>query len=156
VIFRDDGVYTLLPTQPALIGSLEIDKHLETLQLLNVGTHAFRFGTIESPIRVRAGAVHLPPNFAVRSPEFGMVLNGYSTLEGDLDYRVRTDIIERLRFGSLTSLPNRIPLIGAVLHDINPFTLLEGIELEVTVQGNVFQHDDQGQTDVHVNTSIIR
>jgi sulfur relay (sulfurtransferase) DsrF/TusC family protein len=35
VIFRDDGVYTLLPTQPALIGSLEIDKHLETL-LLNV------------------------------------------------------------------------------------------------------------------------
>jgi sulfur relay protein TusC/DsrF len=36
VIFREDGVYTLLATQPALIGSLEIDKHLETLQLLNV------------------------------------------------------------------------------------------------------------------------
>lgn len=36
VIFRDDGVYTLLATQPSLIGSLEVDKHLETLQLLNV------------------------------------------------------------------------------------------------------------------------
>jgi sulfur relay (sulfurtransferase) DsrF/TusC family protein len=36
VIFRDDGVYTLLPTQPALIGALDIDKHLETLQLLKV------------------------------------------------------------------------------------------------------------------------
>jgi sulfur relay protein TusC/DsrF len=36
VIFREDGVYTLMATQPALIGSLEIDKHLETLQLLNV------------------------------------------------------------------------------------------------------------------------
>ena len=36
VIFRDDGVYTLLTTQPALIGSLGTDKHLETLQLLNV------------------------------------------------------------------------------------------------------------------------
>ena len=36
VVFRDDGVYTLLPTQPALIGALDIDKHLETLQLLNV------------------------------------------------------------------------------------------------------------------------
>jgi sulfur relay protein TusC/DsrF len=36
VIFCGDGVYTLLATQPALIGSLEIDKHLETLQLLNV------------------------------------------------------------------------------------------------------------------------
>jgi sulfur relay (sulfurtransferase) DsrF/TusC family protein len=36
VIFRDDAVYTLLPTQPALISTLELDKHLETLQLLNV------------------------------------------------------------------------------------------------------------------------
>lgn len=36
VIFRDDGVYTLLATQPSLIGSLDLDKHLETLQLLNV------------------------------------------------------------------------------------------------------------------------
>jgi sulfur relay (sulfurtransferase) DsrF/TusC family protein len=36
VIFREDGIYTLLPTQPALIGMLEIDKHIETLKLLNV------------------------------------------------------------------------------------------------------------------------
>lgn len=36
VIFREDGVYTLLATKPSLIGSLEVDKHLETLQLLNV------------------------------------------------------------------------------------------------------------------------
>jgi sulfur relay protein TusC/DsrF len=42
VIFRDDGVYTLLPTQPALIGSLDIDKHLETLRLLNVRLMAER------------------------------------------------------------------------------------------------------------------
>jgi sulfur relay (sulfurtransferase) DsrF/TusC family protein len=47
VIFRDDGVYTLLPTQPALIGSLEIDKHLETLQLLNVRLIAERESLIE-------------------------------------------------------------------------------------------------------------
>lgn len=36
VVFRDDGVYTLLPLQPALIGALGVDKHMETLQLLNV------------------------------------------------------------------------------------------------------------------------
>jgi len=36
VIFLDDGVYTLLPTHPSRIGSLEVDKHLETLPLLNV------------------------------------------------------------------------------------------------------------------------
>ena len=36
VIFKDDGVYTLLPAQPSSIGSLEVEKHLETLPLLNV------------------------------------------------------------------------------------------------------------------------
>ena len=36
VVFRDDGVYTLLATQPSLIGSLALDKHLETLQMLQV------------------------------------------------------------------------------------------------------------------------
>ena len=36
VVFRDDGVYTLLPSQPALISALGVDKHLDTLQLLNV------------------------------------------------------------------------------------------------------------------------
>ena len=36
VIFRDDGVYTLLPTEPSRIGSLGLDKHLETLPLLHV------------------------------------------------------------------------------------------------------------------------
>lgn len=36
VVFREDGVYTLLPTQPSLIGAPEIDKHIETLRLLNV------------------------------------------------------------------------------------------------------------------------
>jgi hypothetical protein len=85
-----------------------------------------------------------------------MVINGYSTLEGDLDYVVRTDIIERLRFGSITSLPDRIPIIGKVLRYVNPFTLLDGIALEVTVQGNAFKHDDQGKSDVRVHTSIVR
>jgi sulfur relay (sulfurtransferase) DsrF/TusC family protein len=36
VIFREDGTYMLLPTQPALIGALEIEKHIDTLKLLNV------------------------------------------------------------------------------------------------------------------------
>jgi hypothetical protein len=32
VISRDDTVYTLLPTPPALLGSLDIERHLETRQ----------------------------------------------------------------------------------------------------------------------------
>ncbi len=34
VVFADDGVYTLLPTSPELIGSGTIGKHVQTLQLL--------------------------------------------------------------------------------------------------------------------------
>ena len=139
----------------ALTGLFARDGQLGSA-LVHLGKQAFIFGTIESPIQVRAGEVHLQPNFAVRSPKFGMVINGYSTLEGDLDYVVRTDIIERLRFGSITSLPNRIPIIGKVLRYVNPFTLLEGIALEVTVKGNAFKHDDQGRSDIQVHTSIIR
>jgi len=52
VIFRDDGVYTLLSTQPALIGSLEIDKHLETLQLLHVRLIAERESLTERNLSV--------------------------------------------------------------------------------------------------------
>jgi hypothetical protein len=105
---------------------------------------------------VRAGAVHLQPNFEVRSPEFSMLINGYSTLEGDLDYRVRTDLIERLRFGSITNLPNQLPIIGDVIRSINPFTLLEGIELEATMQGNAFRKNAEGKIDLNVHTSILR
>jgi hypothetical protein len=123
--------------------------------LVSLGSKAYRFGTIESPIRVQAGEVRLQPDFKVRSPEFGMVINGHSTLEGDLDYHIRTDLIERLRFGSITSLPNRIPLIGEALQYINPFTLLEGIELEATVQGNAFSKKADGKSDIHVHTSIL-
>jgi hypothetical protein len=124
--------------------------------LTSLGRQSFVFGTIESPIQVQAGTVRLQPDFEVRSPEFGMRINGSSTLEGDLDYHVRTDLIERLRFGSITSLPNRIPVIGNVLRYINPFTLLEGVELEATVQGNVFRKNADGKLDIAVQTSILR
>jgi hypothetical protein len=124
--------------------------------IAGLGKRAYVFGTIESPIQVRDGEVHLKPDFEVRSPEFGMTINGYSTLEGAVDYHVRTDLIERLRFGAITSLPNRIPIIGPVIRHVNPFTLLKGIELEATIEGNVFHTNAEGKMDVDVTTSIIR
>jgi hypothetical protein len=139
----------------ALTGLFAADGQLGS-EIVRLGKQAFIFGTIESPIQVQAGEVHLKPNFAVRSSRFGMVLNGSSTLEGDLHYHVRTDLIERLRFGSITSLPNRIPILGPVLRYMNPFTLLEGIELEATVQGNAFRKNAEGKIDIEVNTSILR
>jgi hypothetical protein len=139
----------------ALTGLFAADGQLGS-EIVNLGRQAFSFGTIQSPFQVQAGEVHLKPNFEVRSSRFGMVLNGSSTLEGDLHYHVRTDLIERLRFGSITSLPNRLPILGPVLRYMNPFTLLEGIEVEATVQGNAFRKNAEGKIDVEVNTSILR
>ncbi len=139
----------------ALTGLFAADGRLGS-ELVSLGKKAFIFGTIESPIQVQAGEVHLKPNFEVRSPGSVWCINGSSTLEGDVNYHVRTDLIERLRFGSITSLPNRIPIIGPVLRYINPFTLLEGIELEATVQGNAFRKNAEGKIDIDVHTSILR
>jgi hypothetical protein len=122
--------------------------------IASLGRKAFVFGTLESPIHVQAGVVRLQPDFEVRSPELSMVINGYSTLEGSVDYHVRTDIIERLRLGSITSLPNQLPIIGSLLPSIDH--LLKGIELEATMQGNAFRKDAAGKIDITVQTSIRR
>jgi hypothetical protein len=124
--------------------------------LVSLGRQAFVFGTLESPLQVQGGVVRLPPNFEVHSPEFSMVINGYSTLEGDLDYHVRTDLIERLRFGSVTSLPNRLPIIGDIFSSTDLFNLPARVELGATVQGNVFKKNAAGQMDVAVAPSILQ
>ena len=82
------------------------------------------------------------------------MINGYSTLEGDVNYHVRTDIIERLRFGSITSLPKRLPIIGNLLPSIDH--LLQGIELEATMQGNTFRKNAAGKIDIVVQPTILR
>jgi hypothetical protein len=105
---------------------------------------------------VQAGVVRLQPNFEVRSPEFSMVINGYSTLEGDVNYHVRTDIIERLRFGSITSLPKQLPIIGSMIPSSRLSALLEGIELEATMQGNTFRKNAAGKVDIVVQPTILR
>jgi hypothetical protein len=105
---------------------------------------------------VQAGVIRLQENLTITSPELSLVVNGYSTLEGEVNYHVRSDLIYRLRFGEITSLPNKIPLLGKALQYINPFNVLEGIELECTMQGNVFQDDANGRPAVHVETSLLR
>lgn len=124
--------------------------------LTRLGEQAFVFGTLASPIQVQAGVVRQQKDLTITSPELSLVVNGHSTLEGDVDYHVRSDLIHRLRFGEVTSLPEKIPLLGKVIRYINPFTLLEGIELEATVRGNTFRRTADGPPAVHVETSILR
>jgi hypothetical protein len=124
--------------------------------LLSLGDREFVFGKLESPLQVQAGVIQLQKDLTITSPELSLVVNGHSTLEGEVDYHIRSDLIYRLRFGEITSLPDKIPLLGEALQYINPFNVLEGLELEATVQGNVFQTDASGRPAVHVDTSIMR
>jgi hypothetical protein len=118
---------------------------------------AFVFGTLNSPIELRAGDIHLADNFTVSAPEFTLLINGYSTLEGEVDYEVHSDLIHRLLFREVINLPEEIPLLGPVLRHINPFQRLhQHIELSATVQGNIFRRKTAGQPDVHVDVHFVQ
>ena len=90
-------------------------------------------GTVASPIQIRAGEIALTENLLVSAPEFSMVINGHSTLEGEVDYDVHSDLIHRILFGEVLTLPDEIPMLGAVLRHMNPFQLcycLAGLSTE--------------------------
>jgi hypothetical protein len=118
---------------------------------------AFVFGTLNSPIELRAGEIRLADDLTVSAPEFTLVINGYSTLEGAVDYDVHSDLVHRLLFGEVINLAEEMPLLGTVLRHINLFQRLhQHIELSATVQGNIFHRTTAGQPDVHVKVYFVQ
>jgi hypothetical protein len=118
---------------------------------------SYDFGTLNSPIELRAGEIHLADNLTVSAPEFSLLINGYSTLEGAVDYDVHSDLVHRALFGEVFSLADEIPILGTVTRHINPFQLIhQHIELSATVQGNLFHRNTAGQPDVHVHVYFIQ
>jgi hypothetical protein len=118
---------------------------------------SFVFGTLDSPIELRAGDIHLADHLTVSAPEFSLVINGYSTLEGAVDYEVHSDLVHRALFGEVLSLPEEIPLLGTVLRHLNPFQRIhQHLELSATVQGHLFRRNAAGQPDVHVHVYFVQ
>jgi AsmA-like C-terminal region len=135
-----------------------LDRGGKPLQVLTgLLQRSYDFGTLNSPIELRAGEIHLADNLTVGAPEFSLVINGYSTLEGTVDYDVHSDLVHRTLFGEVINLAEAIPLVGTVLRHINPFHLIHRhLELSATVQGNVFRRNAAGQPDVHVDVYFIQ
>jgi hypothetical protein len=135
-----------------------LDRAGKPLQVLESLLHrSYVFGTLDSPIQLRAGNIHLQDNLTVSAPEFSLVLNVYSTIEGVADYDVHSDLIHRLLFGEVINLAEEIPLLGTVLRHLNPFHLIHRhLELSATVQGNMFRRNDAGQPDVHVDVYVVQ
>jgi hypothetical protein len=118
---------------------------------------AFVFGTLNSPIELRAGEMHLADNLTVSAPEFTLVINGYSTLDGAVDYDVHSDLVHRLLFGEVINLAEEIPMLGTALHHINPFQRIhQHLELSARVQGNIFRRNTARQSDVHVDVYFVQ
>jgi hypothetical protein len=118
---------------------------------------AFVFGTLDSPIELRAGDIRLADNLTVSAPELTLVINGSSTLEGAVDYAAHSDLVHRLLFGEVINLADEVPMLGTVLRPINPFQRLhQHLELSATVQGNMFRRTTAGPPDVHVNVYFVR
>lgn len=64
VAFVGDGVYTLAPLKPKMVGSLETEKHLQTLKLLNCRLVAEK-GAVEE----RLTGITPPQNVELRAEE---------------------------------------------------------------------------------------
>jgi hypothetical protein len=106
---------------------------------------------------VRAGEIHLADNLMVSAPEFSLVINGYSSLEGVVDYDVHSDLVHRILFGEVINLTEEIPILGTLLRHINPFQVIhQHIELSATVQGNLFRRNAAGQPEVHVDVYFVQ
>jgi hypothetical protein len=135
-----------------------LDRTGNPLQVIeSLPRRAFVFGTLNSPIKLRAGKIHLADNLIVSAAEFTLVINGYSTLEGAVDYEVHSDLVHRLLFGEVINLAEEIPLIGTVLRHINPFQhFYQHLELSATVQGDIFRRNTAGQPDVNVNVYFVQ
>jgi hypothetical protein len=118
---------------------------------------SYDFGTLSSPIYLHAGEIHLADNLIVSAPEFSLVIDGYSTLEGTVDYAVHSDLVHRILFGEAINLAEEIPLLGTVLRPINPFQLIHRhLELSAMVRGNIFASGAAGQPDVHVDVYFVQ
>ena len=111
-----------------------VDRRGKVLQVIaGLLRRSCDFGTIASPIELHAGEVHLANNFTLSAPEFSMVINGYSTLDGKVDYDVHSDLVHRSLFGEAINLAEKLPLLGTVLRHINPFQLIHRhLELSAT------------------------
>jgi hypothetical protein len=135
-----------------------LDRGGKPLQVLeSLLRRSYVFGTLDSPIELRAGDLRLKDNLTVSAPEFSLVLNGYSTLEGAVDYEVHSDLVHRILFGEVINLAEEILILGTVLRHINPFQVIyQHIELSATVQGNVFHRNAAGQPDVHVDVYFVQ
>jgi len=135
-----------------------LDRAGQPLQVIKgLLRRSYDFGTLSSPIHLHAGEIHLADNLTVSAPEFSLVINGYSTLEGAVDYDVHSDLVHRILFGEVINLAEEIPLLGTVLRHINPFQLIHRhIELSATVQGNLFRRHADGQPDVHVDVHFVQ
>lgn len=122
--------------------------------LVGLGKSAIAFQPVTTPIRVQAGVIRLQDNLILAAPEVRFILNGQSTLEGELNYNIESDFISRLFFAEVTSLPDHIPILGKLIHAINPFDLVNDIDLNATVSGNVSRRTPTGQPAVHVDMCL--
>ncbi len=130
-------------------------KPLKALESL--GKRSLVFGTLESPIQIQAGVIRLKDDFTITTPEITLVFNGHSTLEGEVDYHIHSDLLHRLFLGELFTLPDKLPVLGHLFRHINPFHHVTGhIELSATVQGNVLRRIASGQRAVRVHVYLIR
>lgn len=101
-------------------------------------TDGYGIQNFDTGLDVRQGRVHLRNGVRIPSKELTLTVNGWGSLEGDVNYRVDTDIVARLKKRAEAKLAERGGggVLGGILGVVNPLSKIVDIELGVTVKGN--------------------
>lgn len=101
-----------------------------------LSTEGLAFQDFDTGLTIQQGRVRLNRGLKVASKDLVLTIKGWGSLEGDLAYRVDTDVVTRLKQRAMKKLSEKNDVIGRILGAVNPLAGIGNIELGADVVGN--------------------
>jgi len=117
-------------------GERALKKELAVLAGDGVSVEGF-----DRPFQISEGRVTIEEGMKVSAGGMSLSVDGWGSLEGDVDYRVETNLVARLREKALARLSKGNKNLGRILGAFNPLIGVVNIELGVNVRGNVLNNE---------------
>lgn len=110
--------------------------------LVELSERGYGFDSLDTELLVEAGRIRTRRSIRITSKDLTLTLDGSGSLDGDLDYRIGTDIVARLRTRAKEKLSKEAKdkggWLGAIVNVIDPLAAVVDIEVGATVTGNAF------------------
>ena len=101
-------------------------------------TDGYGIQDLDAALSIQQGRVYMTDGLTMRTADLALTVTGWGSLEGDVNYRVDTDIIARLKKRAAAKLAKRTGggVLGGLIGAIDPLSKIMDIELGVNVTGN--------------------